>query len=292
MQPNENEFNLAAVMHAWQKRWKLITAFVAISLVITSIVLVFLPQQYESTAVATAGNPLLSDKAYLFNQNVDQLYSNYGNADDIDRLLGIASLDTTYKLLVDSFKLYNYYTTSKNNKAIRRRNAVLGLKKDVQIQKNELNQFTISVWNKNPAVAAGIANSMLGIIQKITANGLQKSYEQTLFLLDSTLVGMQSEYQTITVFARERQTPKTAVELMDAKKETLLEQMNQYQKTYSEVAMAAANMQPSVIVLQSATPAVKAGKPPVLAWLLGVLLTSTAFALLAVLLYDRKPFLK
>ena len=289
MQPNENEFNLAGVMHAWQRRWKLITAFVAISLVVTSILLVFIPRQYESIAVATAGNPLLSDKAYLFNQNVDQLYSNYGNADDIDRLLGIANLDTTYNLLVDSFKLYNYYTTSKSNKAIRRRNAVLGLKKDVQIQKNELNQFTLSVWNKHPVVAANIANSMLGIIQKITANGLQKSYEQTLFLLDSTLVGMQSEYEEITNISRERQTPKTAVELINAKKATLLEQMKQYQKTYSEVAMAAANVQPSVIVLQSATPAVKAGKPPVLAWLLGVLLTSTTFGLLAVLLYDRKP---
>ena len=289
MQPNENEFNLAGVMHAWQRRWKLITAFVAISLVVTSILLVLIPRQYESIAVATAGNPLLSDKAYLFNQNVDQLYSNYGNADDIDRLLGIANLDTTYNLLVDSFKLYNYYTTSKSNKAIRRRNAVLGLKKDVQIQKNELNQFTLSVWNKHPVVAANIANSMLGIIQKITANGLQKSYEQTLFLLDSTLVGMQSEYEAITNISRERQTPKTAVELINAKKATLLEQMKQYQKTYSEVAMAAANVQPSVIVLQSATPAVKAGKPPVLAWLLGVLLTSTTFGLLAVLLYDRKP---
>ena len=289
MQPNENEFNLAGVMHAWQRRWKLITAFVAISLVVTSILLVFIPRQYESIAVATAGNPLLSDKAYLFNQNVDQLYSNYGNADDIDRLLGIANLDTTYNLLVDSFKLYNYYTTSKSNKAIRRRNAVLGLKKDVQIQKNELNQFTLSVWNKHPVVAANIANSMLGIIQKITANGLQKSYEQTLFLLDSTLVGMQSEYEEITNISRERQTPKTAVELINAKKATLLEQMKQYQKTYSEVAMAAANVQPSVIILQSATPAVKAGKPPVLAWLLGVLLTSTTFGLLAVLLYDRKP---
>ena len=289
MQPNENEFNLAGVMHAWQRRWKLITAFVAISLVVTSILLVFIPRQYESIAVATAGNPLLSDKAYLFNQNVDQLYSNYGNADDIDRLLGIANLDTTYNLLVDSFKLYNYYTSSKSNKAIRRRNAVLGLKKDVQIQKNELNQFTLSVWNKHPVVAANIANSMLGIIQKITANGLQKSYEQTLFLLDSTLVGMQSEYEEITNISRERQTPKTAVELINAKKATLLEQMKQYQKTYSEVAMAAANVQPSVIVLQSATPAVKAGKPPVLAWLLGVLLTSTTFGLLAVLLYDRKP---
>lgn len=289
MLSNETEFNLEAIILAWQRRWKLITAFVALSMVIALIVLLVLPKQYESTAVATAANPALTDKSYLFNQNINQLYSSYGNADDLDRLLGIANLDTTYNLLVDSFKLYNYYTTSKSTQAIRKRNALLALKKDVIVQKNELNQFTIKVWNKNPVVAANIANTMLGIIQMITAHGLHLSYEQTLLLLDSSLVGMQSEYQALTIIARQRQSSKTDLELMDAKKITLLEQMKQYQKTYNEVALASSNMHPSVIVLQYASPPAKAGKPQIAAWLLGVFISATAFALLAVLLYDRKP---
>lgn len=291
MQPNDNEFNLAGVMHAWRRQWKLIIVFVAISLAVASILLLLLPKQYEATAVATAGNPLLSDKAYLFNPNIDQLYSNYGNADDLDRLYGIANLDSTYKVIVDSFNLVDYYKSTGANNAIRRRKAVFGLKKDVEIQKNEVNQLTVSVWNKDPALAANIANSIIEVVQQITAAGLKKSNEQSLFLLDSTLAGLVSKYGAL-VGSGNNATGLQAgrnVALFDVEKTTLLEQIKQYQKTYSEVALASKNIQPALIVLQTASPWAKAGKPRVLAWLFGVLVASFSFGLLAVLLYDRKP---
>ena len=291
MQPNDNEFNLAGVMHAWRRQWKLIIVFVAISLAVALILLLLLPKQYEATAVATAGNPLLSDKAYLFNPNIDQLYSNYGNADDLDRLYGIANLDSTYKVIVDFFNLVDYYKSSGANNAIRRRKAVFGLKKDVEIQKNEVNQLTVSVWNKDPALAANIANSIIEVVQQITAAGLKKSYEQSLFLLDSTLAGLVSKYGAL-VGSGNNATGLQAgrnVALFDVEKTTLLEQIKQYQKTYSEVALASKNIQPALIVLQTASPSAKAGKPRVLAWLFGVLVASFSFGLLAVLLYDRKP---
>lgn len=291
MQPNDNEFNLAGVMHAWRRQWKLIIVFVAISLAVASILLLLLPKQYEATAVATAGNPLLSDKAYLFNPNIDQLYSNYGSADDLDRLYGIANLDSTYKVIVDSFNLVDYYKSTGANNAIRRRKAVFGLKKDVEIQKNEVNQLTVSVWNKDPALAANIANSMIEVVQQITAAGLKKSNEQSLFLLDSTLAGLVSKYGAL-VGSGNNATGLQAgrnVALFDVEKTTLLEQIKQYQKTYSEVALASKNIQPALIVLQTASPWAKAGKPRVLAWLFGVLVASFSFGLLAVLLYDRKP---
>ena len=278
-------------MHAWRRQWKLIIVFVAISLAVASILLLLLPKQYEATAVATAGNPLLSDKAYLFNPNIDQLYSNYGNADDLDRLYGIANLDSTYKVIVDFFNLVDYYKSTGANNAIRRRKAVFGLKKDVEIQKNEVNQLTVSVWNKDPALAANIANSIIEVVQQITAAGLKKSNEQSLFLLDSTLAGLVSKYGAL-VGSGNNATGLQAgrnVALFDVEKTTLLEQIKQYQKTYSEVALASKNIQPALIVLQTASPWAKAGKPRVLAWLFGVLVASFSFGLLAVLLYDRKP---
>ena len=291
MQPNENEFNLVGVVHAWQRQWKIITLFVAVSLAVASILLLLLPKQYEATAVATAGNPLLSDKAYLFNPNINQLYSNYGNTDDLDRLYGIANLDTTYKVIVDSFNLVDYYKSSGANNAIRRRNAVLGLIKDVEIQKNEVNQLTISVWNQSPALAANIANTIINVVQQITEAGLKKSYEQSLLVIDSTLAGLVSKYGVLVgsgTNAAGQQVDRD-VALLDAEKTTLLEQIKQYQKTYSEIALASKNIQPALIVLQTASPTAKAGKPRVFAWLFGVLVASFSFGLLAVLLYDRKP---
>ena len=291
MQPNENEFNLVGVVHAWQRQWKIITLFVAVSLAVASILLLLLPKQYEATAVATAGNPLLSDKAYLFNPNINQLYSNYGNTDDLDRLYGIANLDTTYKVIVDSFNLVDYYKSTGANNPIRRRNAVFSLRKDVEVQKNEVNQLTVSVWNKNPALAANIANTIINVVQQITAAGLKKSYEQSLLVIDSTLAGLVSKYGALVgsgTNAAGQQVDRD-VALLDAEKTTLLEQIKQYQKTYSEIALASKNIQPALIVLQTASPTAKAGKPGVFAWLFGVLVASFSFGLLAVLLYDRKP---
>lgn len=291
MQPNENEFNLVGVVHAWQRQWKIITLFVAVSLAVASILLLFLPKQYEATAVATAGNPLLSDKAYLFNPNINQLYSNYGNTDDLDRLYGIANLDTTYKVIVDSFNLVDYYKSTGANNPIRRRNAVFSLRKDVEVQKNEVNQLTVSVWNKNPALAANIANTIINVVQQITEAGLKKSYEQSLLVIDSTLAGLVSKYGALVgsgTNAAGQQVDRD-VALLDAEKTTLLEQIKQYQKTYSEIDLASKNIQPALIVLQTASPTAKAGKPRVFAWLFGVLVASFSFGLLAVLLYDRKP---
>lgn len=291
MQPNENEFNLVGVVHAWQRQWKIITLFVAVSLAVALILLLLLPKQYEATAVATAGNPLLSDKAYLFNPNINQLYSNYGNTDDLDRLYGIANLDTTYKVIVDSFNLVDYYKSSGANNAIRLGMAVLSLKKDVEIQKNEVNQLTVSVWNKNPALAANIANTIINVVQQITAAGLKKSYEQNLLVIDSTLKDLVSKYGVLVGLGTNAagQQVDRDVALLDAEKTTLLEQIKQYQKTYSEIDLASKNIQPALIVLQTASPTAKAGKPSVFAWLFGVLVASFSFGLLAVLLYDRKP---
>lgn len=286
MQPNEKEFNLNGVVHAWRRRWKTIIVFAAISLAVASLVLFFLPKQFQARAVATAGNPLLSDKAYLFNQNIDQLYSNFGNADDLDRLLGIATLDTTFKIIVDSFKLVSYYQSKGTNNSIRRHHAMFALKEDVAIRKNELNQLTVEVWNKDPLLAFEIANSVLTIVEDITAAGLQKSYTQTLLIMDTTLVGLKKKYEDLFTNALQ---PETNIGLKEAQKTTLLKQIEQYQTTYDEVRIAATNRQPALLVLQSATAPAKAGKPKIFAWLFGVLVSSAAFGLLSVLLYDRKP---
>jgi capsule polysaccharide export protein KpsE/RkpR len=287
MLPNENEFNLTGVVHAWRRRWKTIILFVALSLAVSTIVLYFLPKQYEARAVATAGNPLLSDKAYLFNQNIDQLYSNFGNADDLDRLLGVATLDTTFKIIVDSFKLVNYYQSSGTNNSVRRYHAVSELKEDVAIRKNELNQLTVEVWNKDPLLAANIANSVLARVEDITAAGLQSSYAQTILVMDTTLVGLKKKYEALSANTAQ---PETNIGLKEGQKTTLLKQLEQYQTTYDEVRIAAANRQPALIILQPATPPAKAGKPKIFAWLFVVMVASVGFGLLAVLLYDRKPF--
>ncbi|MFX4531937.1 hypothetical protein ABTA63_19870, partial [Acinetobacter baumannii] len=53
-----------------------------------------LTPRFKATASALAGNPLLNDKARLNNPNIKDLYSYFGNTDDLDRLRAIAESDT------------------------------------------------------------------------------------------------------------------------------------------------------------------------------------------------------
>ena len=98
MQQNTSPFNLIDIMEVLKRRKSFIGWFVFTSCIVTALLLFFvMPRYYKSTAVIVAANPALADKARLFNENIEGLYSDFGNEEDLDRLYGIAKLDTTYK---------------------------------------------------------------------------------------------------------------------------------------------------------------------------------------------------
>ena len=127
MQQN-NSLNLIEVVAAIKKSRNQIIVFVFLSLAIAYSVLLLIPKYFQSTAIVVAANPALADKARFFNNNIQGLYSNFGSGDDLDRIYGLANLDTAYKLLVDEFELISYYQLNDDSIKLRRRKAVLLLK--------------------------------------------------------------------------------------------------------------------------------------------------------------------
>jgi len=85
-----------------------------LSLITALISLFFMPKYYRSTAILVPANPVLADKAHFLNPNIQGLYSYFGNGDDLDRIVGIASMDTVYKQLVDELDLVHYYRLQAN----------------------------------------------------------------------------------------------------------------------------------------------------------------------------------
>ena len=156
MQQN-NSLNLIEVVAAIKKSSNQIIVFVFLSLAIAYSVLLLIPKYFQSTAIVVAANPALADKARFFNNNIQGLYSNFGSGDDLDRIYGLANLDTAYKLLVDEFELISYYQLNDDSIKLRRRKAVLLLKDDIQLSKTDLSQLKISVWHKDNKTSAAIA---------------------------------------------------------------------------------------------------------------------------------------
>jgi hypothetical protein len=282
----QTAFNLVQVSKAISRRWKTIAALTIVSILAAIITVFLLPPYYRSATAIVPGNPVLADKARLFNSHIQQLYSYFGSGDDIDRIYGIADMDTTYKQLVDEFALIDYYQLRGEDRALLRRKAVLRLRDDLDFQRTEQGQFRIIAWTKNKQLSADLVNRMVAIITETGTAVWQNNYAKSSAALEQALAVMESSYEQLSDSISKQSGAQQ--ELLHTRKQILLEQIRQYQLAASEFKLAA-QTQPSVLyVLERAVPAVKAERPEKLAIILAAALAGFVFSSLLVLLLDRK----
>lgn len=287
MQHTSN-FNLAEIVPVLLKNKKLIIGFVVISLVITSITLFIVPKYYRSTSVVVAANPALADKARLFNKNIEGLYSNYGSSDDLDRIYGIANLDTTFKTIIREFNLIQYYKLKEDSADLNERKALLYLRDDLILQKTELNQLKIMVLTKDKILSAKIVNRVVSFVHEILQNVWRKSYQSSLKHLQYSITLFEKEYKNLSDSIVNNSTNNTIVQLLSNKKYVILDQINEYQKAANEFALAIQNNPPALIEIEKGYPSAKADKPKKLEVLTAAFFISFIFACLLVLFYKRK----
>jgi len=286
MQQN-NSLNLIEVVAAIKKSSNQIIVFVFLSLAIAYSVLLLIPKYFQSTAIVVAANPALADKARFFNNNIQGLYSNFGSGDDLDRIYGLANLDTAYKLLVDEFELISYYQLNDDSIKLRRRKAVLLLKDDIQLSKSDLSQLKISVWHKDNKIAAAIANRIVKFVQEMEEGFWKNNYQSTLENLQASIKKMENDVKVISDSIKIQTENSAQAMLLKNKREVLLQQLQQYQKTADEYQLASNNKTPALFILEDAVPAAKAEKPKKLEILFLTAITSFCFGVFASLAYSR-----
>ncbi len=280
-----DSFNLVDTVAVLQKRWKTILWFVVATVVAATIAVFVVPQYYKSTSLLVSANPALADKARMFNNQIQGLYSYFGSGDDLDRINGVADMDTTYKQLVDEFALIDYYKLKDDSLPLLRRNAVLHLRKDLTLQKTEQAQLKIICWTKDKELSAKLVNRMVAIIQETETAIWQKNYQQSLEQLNSCVANMEQQYQVLSDSVSKTSGGKH--ELGMAKLQTLLEQIKQYRKTADEFSLAAATRPAAFYVMETATPTAKADRPDKLGIILASMIVGFVFSCLLVLVSDR-----
>ncbi len=285
----ETSFNLASVWQVLQKRRVGIGWLVVGSVALCAATLFLLPRYYKSTAVVLPANPQLNDKANLYNQNIQQLYSVFGTTDDLDRLYGIANLDTTYKLLTDEFNLVQYYRSNQKNEQLNRANAALALKDDIELQRTDLNQLTVSCWNKNADTAAAIANSMVKHINEKTKQSVLNQYQQAAKNVDSSIAVQEIAFQKLSDSAAIGSKNSA---MIAAKSTSLLQQISTHRQLSFQLQQAMQSMPPALVVVQAASPGAKPDRPKVLLTLMGAFFISLLFGIIVALVLNRKSILQ
>lgn len=283
-----SELNLLDVVAVLQQHLKKIIFFVFICLVIAAATVFVMPKYYKSTAIVVAANPALADKARLFNNNIQGLYSNFGSGDDLDRIDGLANLDTTFKLMVDEFKLTDYYKLKDENIALRRRKAVLHLRDDVELQKTDLGQFKFMVTTKDKQLSANIANKMVATVQQMEEAIWQNNYQSSLDKINSSVKELEQEVAAINDSLKLMDITKDAALMYTNKREAILQQLKQYYTAANEFKLAISNKAPALYIIENAAPAAKHDKPKKLEVLIATLIVSCVFGCLIALVYNRK----
>lgn len=283
---NHSSFNMAETTDLIQRSWKKIVLFTLLAALVATITVFLMPKQYRSTAKLISANPQLADKSRLFNDNIEGLYSYFGSGDDLDRIIGIADLDTTYKQLVDQYKLVEYYQFGDDSLQIQRRKAVLKLRDNLSLQRTEQGQLKIICWTRDSELSASIINTLISVVKKQLELIWQSNYRATQDQLNHSITQAEQQFRQLNDSLSN--APQAQRILLQKHMETLLEQLTQFRKTAATFKLMGETAPSALYVLEPAVPAVKAERPDKLAIILAATIAGFIFSLLLLLLGNRK----
>jgi hypothetical protein len=284
-----DSFNLQSTFLVLQNKWKQLVLFMLASIVVASISLFLVPKQYRSASILVSANPVLADKAHLTNPQIQGLYSVFGSGDDLERIYGIASMDTVYKQLVDEFNLIAYYNIKGTDQNLKRRKAMLDLKDDISIQKTELAQLKISIFTKNAELSANIVNRLVAITRNKEEAIWKEGHEKMLLNFNRSIDSLQKTY--VAIYSKYNNVNVQKLELDIIKMNSLLEKIQTQEKAVGEIKLAIDNNAPAMYVLETAVPAAKSEKPNIPEVLLLTALISFVFGSMTLLVYHREESL-
>jgi capsular polysaccharide biosynthesis protein len=167
------------------RSWILIT--VTASGLLAFTVSLFLPKEYLSEASVLPANSKMMDKQAMFGSNIQELYSAYGEAEDLDRLMATLHSPTVLQFVSDSLDLSSHYNV-KGEDAGRR--AMVRLTKHVTLNRSEYGEIKIKVWDKDPGKAQDIAALILSRTQQVYDEMFAGYYDRSINRLEK-------EYQVI-----------------------------------------------------------------------------------------------
>jgi capsular polysaccharide biosynthesis protein len=250
-----NSFNISELTAALLNRWKFIVVFSFASVIIAAGVLYFIPPKYTAITKLLPGNAVLADKARLFNADIQHLYSFFGSGDDLDRLMSMASMDTSLKQVIHAFDLTNYYQIEEKDAGMGMYKTIRQFKKDLSLVKSVNNELEISCAHQNKDTAAAIVNFMA----EQTATKMQAIWKQQYLKigesLDSSINDLTKEYNDLAALAANNDA------IAKTKMGVLLNQIEQFNKMSIETKMAASTTPAAIIVLEKATPPSKISWP-------------------------------
>jgi uncharacterized protein involved in exopolysaccharide biosynthesis len=263
--------------------WKRIFAVVIIALFVVGVITFLKPRKYLSVATAVPASSFASDRSRIFNENIDALYSTLGTADDLDMIVGTASLDTVYWAVAQQFNLQDHYKFNEEGDAAVSKAAVL-LKKNTKVQKSEYGELKVRVWDTDKNLAAELANTIMDVLNNIHSELQSQGNRSVLNSLMEAKQRTRKEVDSVKTYLRNADIMYEDTGFLNTRYRLLSE----YEKKIAEYQLMVNNKPPVLIAVERAKPSNWPDKPRRLQIMIATAILSFLFALLAALVFERR----
>lgn len=267
------------------KRWKLIVTVTVLATIVAAIAALLSPKKYLAIATALPANSMTADKARVFNQNIEALYSEFGAPDELDRMEGTAALDTIFIAVANELNLASYYSIDAGGEAFYK--AAMKLKNSTRISRSSYGELKVKVWDKNRSQAAAMANRLMNNIRQLHQQLLAQINNSAIEALKKELEVKQQLYSKLLNPSND--TAVTPPHLRQVKLTSLTEQILHYEKLIDQYQMAARTNSPVLLIVENARPPLCPDKPKPLQTVAFVFFGALLFSfLMALFLESRK----
>jgi hypothetical protein len=276
--------NLSFLFEILKRRWKLSVWTVIFVTSATAGILLLQKPLFRSSAIFTAANPNLGDRANIFRTQFWDQYFYYGSEMDNDRLMSIAKSEDMFRFLADSFQLKKHYkikTPGEKGKYQTDKE----FKENVTIHKNDYGHIKINVWDKDKYLSVRIANAfMRRVNEKAVSSSNQMKHEILIKLNNDYRVQQDSLSVILNTIKLD-----PGNELAIARKQTLIQELIEKEKLIQQFNTSINNVA-ALFVIEEAVPAYKKDKPMIASTIVTVSILSFFFSIFLIFLLEAKSY--
>jgi hypothetical protein len=264
---------------------KFIFLFTFLITIGTGLLLFFIPPEYKSVATLTPLNPQLADKATLFNPNIKDLYSIFGNGNDIERMEAANDWNSIYSAIVIECKLDKEYGIKDADSSIRIQKAVKILRKKLYAEPTEKGMLQLIAWSKNPDSSKKLVNAFRSKIGLRIQSVFISRYDSAIKNMKLSYDSLQKKYIAATTSSHSPSTPQYKLAQIEVASITKLLEDNF--KITSELEQAKSAVPQILFVLDAPEADKTAFRPDKPIVLLGTFLAALIFSMAWVIIYHR-----
>jgi hypothetical protein len=251
----------------------------------TALLLFFIPPEYKSVATLTPLNPQLADKATLFNPNIKDLYSIFGNGNDIERMEAANDWNSIYSAIVKECKLEHEYAVKDSDTSIRLQKAIKILKKKLYAKPTEKGMLQLIAWSKNPDSSKKLVDAFRTKIGLRIQSVFISRYDSAIKNMKLSYDSLQKKYKAAATTSHSPSTPEYKLAQIEVASITKLLEDNF--KITGELEQAKSAVPQILFVLDAPEADKTAVRPNKPILLVGTFLAALIFSMAWVIIYHR-----